>query len=43
VAFVRHSGDQIRPGFLWRKPHFSNINERPVAKARLFTGLHSGA
>jgi hypothetical protein len=39
----RHSGDQIGPGFLWREPHLSSINERPVAKATLIARPCSGA
>jgi len=38
-----HGCDEIRPGFLWRKPHLSSINERPVAKANFIASLNSGA
>ncbi len=33
AALRRHSGNQIRPGFLGSQPHLSSIYERPVAKA----------
>jgi hypothetical protein len=36
AALGRHSGNQIRPGFLGREPHLSRIDERPVAKATTF-------
>jgi hypothetical protein len=38
-----HSGDQIRPSFLWSKPHLGSINERPVAEATFVAYLRSGA
>ena len=43
AALRCHSGNQIRPGFLWREPHLSSINERPVAKATFIASQHSGA
>jgi len=43
AALRRHSGDQIRSGFLWRELHLSSKNERPVAKATFFASLSSGA
>ena len=42
-ALRRESGHQIRPSFLWRKPHPASIKERPVAKATVIGGLRSGA
>jgi hypothetical protein len=39
----RHSGDEIRPRFLWRSPRWSSRNERPAAKAALAASLNSGA
>ena len=33
AALRRNSGHEIRPSFLWRKPHFGSITEKPVAKA----------
>jgi hypothetical protein len=38
-----HSGDKIRSSFLRRESHMGSINERPVAKATLIAGDHSGA
>jgi len=43
AAFGRHSGNQIRPGFLGREQHLRMINERPVAKATFIASLRSGA
>jgi hypothetical protein len=39
----RHSGNQVRPGFLGREPHSSSINQKPVAKADAIASLNSGA
>ncbi len=43
ATFGRHSGDQIRPSFLWRESHLGSINEKPVAKATYIAGLRSWA
>ena len=38
AALRRYSGDEVRTSFLWREPHFSSINEKPVAKATSIAG-----
>jgi len=43
AALRRNSGDEIRPSFLGREPHFGSINEVPVAKANFIEGLLPGA
>jgi len=43
AAFGRHGGDKIRPSLLWREPHLSSINERPVAKATFLQARIQGA
>ncbi len=43
AALRRNSGDEIRPSFLGREPHFGSINEEPVAKPSFIEGLLPGA
>jgi len=42
AALCGRGGCKIGPSFLWREPHLSSINERPVAEATPIPSLCSG-